>query len=335
MRARKLKRLVQDCCPPVLWKLTARNLAAARARLGLRWLAPLLSLRIVTTLEGLDREIARADEAARTSDDALRQALAGFRYEPPFPLPADASSPEYAEAQRELYRHVSGRSSYDAPTCEMTDFPWEEILQRPFPYSTRSSTTVGEHLMAIGFLIRAMALQPGQRILEFGPGWGKTTVEMASMGHPITAVDINPRFLDLIRARAGRLGLDVTTICADMLHFRSDVRFDRVVFYECFHHCSDHVQMVRNLGELVSDDGMVLFAGEPIDDLFPQPWGLRLDGMSAWSIRKFGWLELGFRTDYFRDLLARHGWRTELAVSQDVSWQRVFIARRARPAGRG
>jgi hypothetical protein len=50
--------------------------------------------------------------------------------------------------------------------------------------------------------------------------------------------------------------------------------------------------------------------------------------MSVWAIRKFGWLELGFRTDYFVELLARHGWRTERLVSQDVSWQQVFIARR-------
>jgi hypothetical protein len=37
-------------------------------------------------------------------------------------------------------------------------------------------------------------------------------------------------------------------------------------------------------------------AAEPITDDFGEPWGLRLDGMSAWSIRKHGWLELGFQT---------------------------------------
>ena len=51
--------------------------------------------------------------------------------------------------------------------------------------------------------------------------------------------------------------------------------------------------------------GAIVFAAEPIIDDFYCPWGVRLDGQSAWSIRKFGWLELGFRTDYFRKTLDR------------------------------
>jgi hypothetical protein len=101
------------------------------------------------------------------------------------------------------------------------------------------------------------------------------------------------------------------------------------VFYECFHHCADPVRMVARLDALVAPGGSVLFAGEPIEDGFPQPWGLRLDGLSAWSIRKFGWLELGFQSEYFVSLLARHGWAVRRLESRDVAWQRVFVARRA------
>jgi SAM-dependent methyltransferase len=183
--------------------------------------------------------------------------------------------------------------------------------------------------MAIGFLLRAIDLKPGQRILEFGPGWGKTTIELALMGNPVTAVDINPRFLDIIKTRCQRLGIEVTVECADMLKYSSATRFDRVIFYECFHHCSDHVEMIRRLGDLLTDEGVIVFAGEPIDDLFPYPWGLRLDGQSAWSIRKYGWLELGFQTSYFKKLLATHGWQLTMLPSRDVVWQRVFVARRA------
>jgi hypothetical protein len=67
----------------------------------------------------------------------------------------------------------------------------------------------------------------------------------------------------------------------------------------------------------------------PIVDWFPAPWGLRNDGQSAWSIRKFGWMELGFRTDYFTDLLKRHGWKTEKKEARDLPWYSVFVARRA------
>jgi 2-polyprenyl-3-methyl-5-hydroxy-6-metoxy-1,4-benzoquinol methylase len=326
MIASQLKNGARQLCPPLLWNLLRRTFRLPPPPPPLA-APPPAPMRVLRTIEELDQEIARADRAGATSDDELRRVLASFRYEPDQPMPSDPFSPEYARAQMELYRHVSGRPAYDADTCEMTPFDLAEVIERPFPYSTRSSATVGEQLMAIGFLIRALALTPGDRILEFGPGWGKTTTELAAMGYDVTAVDVNPRFLDLIAARCDRLRLPVRTACADMLRYGGE-RFDRVLFYECFHHCSDHVAMVRRLDGLVRDGGAVVFAGEPIAKELPYPWGLRLDGMSAWSIRKFGWLELGFQPRYFTDLLSRHGWDVETLEAGNSAMLRVFVARR-------
>ena len=286
-------------------------------------------IRTVACLDQLDQEIARADRAASISNDALLQVLSKFRFETCDSVPSDPTSSEYAQAQMELYCYLSGRPSYDANLAEMAEFDSDAAVRCPMPYSTRSTITVGEQLMAIGFLIRALDLQQGQRVLELGPGHGKTTLELAQMG-PVTAVDINPRFLDVIRARSRMLGLDVECICSDMLDYRSTAPFDRVIFYECFHHCSDHIQMIRNLDALVAEGGKVYFAGEPIEDDFRVPWGIRLDGLSVYSIRKFGWLELGFRTDYFVGLLKGHGWALRCLPSRDVPWQKVFVAERSR-----
>ena len=38
------------------------------------------------------------------------------------------------------------------------------------------------------------------------------------------------------------------------------------------------------------------------------PWGPRLDGLSVWSTRTYGWLELGFDSDYFTTALSRLIW---------------------------
>ncbi len=314
-----LKQLVKQKCPPTLWR-------------ALRWLCrPALRrpARAVTTLEALDRELARAEQAARVSHDAFRQALTEFRFEPPLRLPPRPRSVEYREAQMALYRLVSGRDSYAPAVNEQSDIDVTAAVNCPYPYGTRSSTIVGEQLMAVGFLIRALGLAPGGRVLEFGPGWGNTTLELARTGYAVTAVDVEPKYVAVIRERARRLGVAVELACGDMLAYRPACRFDRVVFYECFHHCADHARMVENLDGLVAEGGAVVFAGEPIEDDFPLPWGLRRDGLSVWSIRKYGWLELGFRTSYFVDLLARHGWVTERLDSRDVAWQRVFVARRA------
>ena len=318
MPAGRFKRTLKRCCPPLLW--------SALRSLGRRFRA---RPRVLRTLEELDCEIARIDAiAAEENDDAMRRALNGFRFDPGIKLPADPHSPEYAAAQRRLYELVAGRQTYESAKNEWVQLDLKHHVDSPFPYATRSSVTVGEQLMAIGFLTRVLDLKPGDRILEFGPGWGNTTIQFRQMGYPVTAVDVNPLFLDVIRLRLQKLGLDVDTAAADMLEYRSPTPFERIVFFECFHHCADHVQMIRNLDRLVAPGGMVVFGGEPITDDCSVPWGLRLDGMSVWSTRKYGWLELGFRTDYFRDLLRRHGWRSEIIESHDVAWMRAITARK-------
>jgi SAM-dependent methyltransferase len=165
-------------------------------------------------------------------------------------------------------------------------------------------------------------------VLEFGPGWGKTTLELAEFGAAVTAVDINEDFLRLIDERARRRGITVHTVHSDMLDYRPQTPFDRVLFYESFHHCSDPLRLVAELADLIAPGGAVVFAGEPIVEDFPVPWGVRLDGLSVWSMRRFGWLELGFELGWFRALLEGAGWDVTYEKSADVAWQRVLVARR-------
>src|SRR4029079_11526535 len=111
--------------------------------------------------------------------------------------------------------------------------------QNPFPYCTGSAVTLGEQLIAIGFLIRAMNLPAGGRVLEFGVGWGETAIEFAQLGYQVTGVDICAPYLELNRRRCAMLNVPVELVHSDMLSFETDKQFDRVVFYECFHHCAD------------------------------------------------------------------------------------------------
>jgi SAM-dependent methyltransferase len=113
-----------------------------------------------------------------------------------------------------------------------------------------------------------------------------------------------------------------------MLDFAPRERFDAAVFFESFHHCSDHIRLLRRLHDVIADDGLVAFAAEPITD-FPFPWGLRLDGMSAWSTRRFGWLELGFDTSYFLRTLLRLGWSPKRHRSDASHYADVIIARKS------
>lgn len=279
------------------------------------------NLRYVNNLQDLELEIKKADERALISDDELRQALSEFCYVVDDDFPKDPYSQKYYDAQMKLYLDISGKQQYTAAN-EQTTFDFETLKNSPFPYCTKSPTTVGDYLMALGFLIKTLNLEPHSRIVEFGPGFGETILHFTQMGYQVTAVDVEQSFLDFIKYRTEKLSKKVNLINKDMLGFQSDEKYDAALFFECFHHCSDHLKLLENLHELINEKGLIAFAAEPIVEelipALPYPWGVRLDGVSVWSIRKFGWLELGFDASYFLRTLLLLGW-TPKRYRSDVS----------------
>lgn len=284
-------------------------------------------MQIIRTLDELDEKICECDRASEVSDDELRAVFNTFRMDPDSKLPTDPFSSGYHDFQMGLYRDLAGKDYSTAN--ETTNFDVAAAVRRPFPYSTGSCGTTGEHLIAIGAVLRIMALPPQSRVLELGPGWGNITIALARLGHVVTAVDIEPRFCELIKLRAAREDLAIEVVNADFMSVASMREpFDAVLFFESFHHAVDHLALLRSLRKTVTAEGRLFFAGEPIQPDFPYPWGLRLDGQSLWSIRKHGWLELGFNDRYFLDALARTGWFGQKHVSADLGWLNVWEARR-------
>ena len=261
-------------------------------------------MQTITTLEELDAKIAECNAA--TSDKELREIFLSFCMEPA-ETPGDPFSEEYARQQMVLYSSIAGKS-YSLEN-EFHEFDVESFIRTPFPYNTRNTETIGNQLHAIGSLIRVMNVPPSGRILEFGPGWGNTSIALAQSGFEVTAVDIEERYCRLLRARAEHLGVPLNVIHADFMWAETvDEPYDAVVFFECFHHCNDHLRLLRALQKAVKPGGHIYFGGEPIDKNFPVPWGVRLGGEALWAIRKHGWLELGFSEEYFRHALLSTGW---------------------------
>lgn len=291
-------------------------------------------MEVIADFDALDRKLAWVDEQFAQSDDAGRAALASFTFEVPRDAqPADPFSDEFRAFQMSVYHRVSGRDRYASVENEHFPFPLEDVKRRPYPYCTASPATVGDQLLMQGWLVKHLGVAPPARLIEFGPGWGNTTLTFALMGYEVTAVEVAPPFGDLLRHRAAQVGVDLTVTVCDMLDFEADGQYDVAVFFESFHHCSDHLRMLQRLSGMMADGGRVVFAGEPIHHSFPFPWGVRLDGFSAWSIRRWGWLELGFRDDYFADALRRAGWATERHTLPGVNGTDVIVATRA-DAGR-
>lgn len=281
-------------------------------------------MQTLSTIEQLDEKIAAC--AAAPSDAALRELFTTFRMEPPA-MKADPFSAEYAREQMALYERISGRT-YRLEN-EETKLDVDGLVTRPFPYCTESLQVVGDQFVAIGSLLRRMKVPMGGRVLEFGPGHGNTTMALAQTGYKVTAVDIEARYCDLIKRRAERVGVEIEVINSDFM-WSEQVQepYDAVVFFECFHHCADHLRLLRALRGATKPGGKIYFAGEPITNEFSMPWGVRLDGESLWAIRRHGWLELGFTETYFKNALAATGWKVTKFQSSETFAANVWEAER-------
>jgi SAM-dependent methyltransferase len=262
-------------------------------------------------LEALDAELSRAAQLFASSEDEARALLQGFELAVPEDRPEDPFSADYREWTWRLYRALSGHTRYSVAN-EASPIDVERATVRPFPFETGSATVVGGDLVARGHLMRCIGepsygLRPPARIVEFGPGWGNLTEDLVATGFRVTAVEVDAQFCELIRRRCPVPEL-LTVTQEDMLSFDPGDPFDAAIFFESFHHCSNHLQMLANLHRIVRPGGPVFFASEPVQTM-SYPWGPRLDGLSVWSTRTYGWLELGFDTGYFDRALSRTGWR--------------------------
>jgi SAM-dependent methyltransferase len=283
-------------------------------------------------LEDLDAELARATALMEPDPDRARALLDGIALELPVPPPEDPFSEAYREWAWDLYRAISGRTGYDTAN-EASPFDLAAALERPFPYQTGSLALVGRDLVARGHLLECLAEAlpahaGARRVVEFGPGWGNLTHDLVATGLDVTAVELDEKFCRVIQHRCDGPGR-ATVLQGDMLSFTAEQPFDAAVFFESFHHCADHLAMLGHLHDIVRPDGVVLFASEPIQKM-DYPWGPRLDGLSLWSSRTFGWLELGFDRDYFDRALARTGWAaTRHRLGPGAGETDVLVARSA------
>jgi 2-polyprenyl-3-methyl-5-hydroxy-6-metoxy-1,4-benzoquinol methylase len=285
-------------------------------------------MQVISTLGDLDEKLAECEAAGRVSDDALRQVFTTFRMDFSTHMPPDPFSPEYREAQMSLYRQISGRHYH--PRNEVTKFDVHAADRRPFPFYTGSCATAGFFTMGVGYLLSVLELPPGARVIEFGAGWGNTTMAMAMSGLEVTAVDIESNFCELLKLRAKRHDVQVNVVEADYM-WAETVKdaFDAAIFFESFHHCSDHMRLLKALRTAVKPHGRVYLGAEPINAEFPLPWGLRMDGESLWAIRANGWMELGYNEAYFLEAAARTGWSATKRALPGLEWASVWELTRA------
>ncbi|MBN1605423.1 MAG: class I SAM-dependent methyltransferase [Polyangiaceae bacterium] len=93
---------------------------------------------------------------------------------------------------------------------------WLEALPPPL---------FGEHADArVMSLVDELGAPASCRVLDLGAGTGRNALDLARRGHPVDAVEVTPKFAELIAAQAARQGLPIRVMARDVFACQSELR---------------------------------------------------------------------------------------------------------------
>lgn len=223
----------------------------------------------------------------------------------------DPHGDEYRNEILDIYCRLTG-GVYDVHNEWTSTLQTAEQFEQGYPWVSKNLGVIAEEIAKPIQVMRAIQ-EIGKkdiRAIEFGSGWGNLSIPLAKSGVDVTMVDIDSGFLERSERIACREGVPVKSICGEFLQVAQGEHgtFDVIIFQSAFHHCLEFEELVRALRtNMLAPGGALLFVNEPISDDLRFPWGLRYDGESLWAIMCNKWLELGFHSDFFSEMLLRNG----------------------------
>ena len=188
----------------------------------------------------LDRK--RLREEARQNQGAGRVDFLQQMEKSPIALDTRAANEQHYEVPPDFFTHVLGRH------LKYSGCYW--------PEGCRSLDEAEAHMLAL--TCERAELSDGMDILELGCGWGSLSLWMAR-AYPnsrIVSVSNSGPQGEFIRARSRERGLkNLEVVTADMNHFETDRRFDRVVSVEMFEHMRNWKQLLHNINRWLKPAG--------------------------------------------------------------------------------
>lgn len=277
----------------------------------------------------LDEFVAFIDKNGGPSSEKFQNIARNFTYKPDFQVDQnlDPFSNVYMEQMLALYVELSGRDlKQDTGELMSINVPYHVAGQNP--YASDDIAFISKHARAV--LTSLMVANPpaNSHILDLGCGWGLSTEMMNFAGARVTAVDINPQFVELVEKRARRHDRSVTTVQSNFDDLNLVEKFDVAFFYECLHHAVKPWETLANITRFMAPHGRIVLAGEPINDIWWQHWGLRLDALSVYCIRKFGWFESGWTADFLQKCFEINGWQLQYLQNVGLDDGAIGIAER-------
>ena len=99
-------------------------------------------------------------------------------------------------------------------------------------------------------------LRPRGRVLEVAPGPGYFAIEMAKLGHKVTAIDISRTFVEIGRNNAAKAGVEVAFREGDAAHLPfEEGSFDFVMCRAAFKNFADPVGAMEEMYRVLTKGG--------------------------------------------------------------------------------
>ena len=285
--------------------------------------------RLVIGSDDLDGFVGKTDELGKIGSPPVAAYWSTVTYQPSTAVDEtlDPYSDAYTEQQIALYREVSGRS-VNQEENELTALDIEAHVAAANPYAHPAPPDVALHMSRIARAIQHSGLASGDHVLDIGCGWGASCELLAFSGLRVTGVDINPAFVELVNRRAARSGLPIYAEQGTFEAIPGSAKFKAVLYYECLHHAVRPWVALRAAFDRLEPGGRVMLVGESLNNDW-KTWGLRVDPLSLYCVRKFGWFESGWSVAFIQDCLERCGLAVERCTDEGGTLGWIIIGRKA------
>jgi ubiquinone/menaquinone biosynthesis C-methylase UbiE len=133
--------------------------------------------------------------------------------------------------------------------------------------------------------------------LDLGVGSGNVTAHLLRLGARVTAADVSPHFLSLVRRRFG--GVETVRLNGIDLEGLPDATYDIVTAYSVLHHIPDYLGILDETARVIRPGGLVYLDHEVNDEFWRKDGCVvelrravakrRLEAPGAWNPERRRW----------------------------------------------
>lgn len=123
----------------------------------------------------------------------------------------------------------------------------------------------------LDFAIDACRLQPGDRVLDVGGGWGSFTEQAGARGIQVTSLTISRESEAFLTDLIDRRQLPCRVVNQDFLAYRSSEPYDAIVILGVMEHLPDYPAVLRQVQRLLKPGGRVYLDASASRDKYDKP----------------------------------------------------------------